>query len=163
MKSINKTLALIALASSSAAFAASDFDTLDVDGNGVISQSEASVDAKLMSMLSELDTDQNGELSKQEFSKHNPKLLKFWELKLPHYLNDLRNTHYENITQNICTYRSCFFVSSFAASDFDTLDTDGNGAISQSEASVDAKLMSMFSELDTDQNGELSKEEFSKA
>ncbi|TMS60003.1 calmodulin, partial [Pseudoalteromonas sp. S3173] len=35
--------------------------------------------------------------------------------------------------------------------------------ISQSEASVDAKLMSMFSELDTDQNGELSKEEFSKA
>ena len=69
MKSINKTLALIALASSSAAFAASDFDKLDVDGNGVISQSEASVDAKLMSMFSELDTDQNGELSKQEFSK----------------------------------------------------------------------------------------------
>ncbi|WP_368485187.1 EF-hand domain-containing protein [Pseudoalteromonas sp. SD03] len=69
MKSINKTLALIALASSSVAFAASDFDTLDVDGNGAISQSEASVDAKLMSMFSELDTDQNGELSKQEFSK----------------------------------------------------------------------------------------------
>ncbi|TMP71242.1 EF-hand domain-containing protein, partial [Pseudoalteromonas sp. S1608] len=53
--------------------------------------------------------------------------------------------------------------AAFAASDFDTLDVDGNGAISQSEASVDAKLMSMFSELDTDQNGELSKEEFSKA
>ncbi|MEL0642545.1 calmodulin, partial [Pseudoalteromonas aliena] len=35
--------------------------------------------------------------------------------------------------------------------------------ISQAEASVDAKLMSMFSELDTDQNGELSKEEFSEA
>ena len=69
MKSINKTLALIALASSSAAFAASDFDTLDVDGNGAISQSEASVDAKLMSMFSELNTDQNGELSKEEFSK----------------------------------------------------------------------------------------------
>ncbi|TMP67995.1 calmodulin [Pseudoalteromonas sp. S1609] len=69
MKSINKTLALIALASSSAAFAASDFDTLDVDGNGAISQSEASVDAKLMSMFSELDTDQNGELSKAAFSK----------------------------------------------------------------------------------------------
>ncbi|NWL14900.1 calmodulin [Pseudoalteromonas sp. Scap03] len=69
MKSINKTLALIALASSSAAFAASDFDTLDVDGNGAISQSEASVDAKLMSLFSELDTDQNDELSKEEFSK----------------------------------------------------------------------------------------------
>lgn len=70
MKSINKTLALIALVSSSAAFAASDFDTLDVDGDGVISQSEAAADAKLMSMFSELDTDQNGELSKEEFSKY---------------------------------------------------------------------------------------------
>ncbi|ATG59620.1 MULTISPECIES: EF-hand domain-containing protein [Pseudoalteromonas] len=69
MKRINKTLALIALASSSAAFAGSDFNTLDVDGNGAISQAEASVDAKLMSMFSELDTDQNGELSKEEFSK----------------------------------------------------------------------------------------------
>ena len=69
MKSINKTLALIAIASSSAAFAATDFDTLDVDGSGTISQAEASVDAKLMSMFSELDTDQNGELSKEEFSK----------------------------------------------------------------------------------------------
>ncbi|WP_372860476.1 calmodulin, partial [Pseudoalteromonas sp.] len=47
MKTLHKTFALIALASSSAAFAASDFDTLDVDGNGAISQSEASVDAKL--------------------------------------------------------------------------------------------------------------------
>jgi len=69
MKILHKTFALIALASSSAAFAASDFDTLDTDGNGAISQSEASVDAKLMSMFSELDTDQNGELSKEELSK----------------------------------------------------------------------------------------------
>ena len=69
MKSINKTLALIALASSSAAFAATDFDTLDVDGSGTISKSEASIDAKLMSMFSELDADQDGELSKAEFSE----------------------------------------------------------------------------------------------
>jgi len=69
MKTLNKALALVALASSSAAFAATDFDTLDVDGNGTISQAEASVDAKLMSMFSELDTDQNGELSKEEFSE----------------------------------------------------------------------------------------------
>jgi Ca2+-binding EF-hand superfamily protein len=69
MKTLNKALALMVIASSSAAFAATDFNTLDVDGSGTISQSEASVDAKLMSMFSELDTDQNGELSKEEFSK----------------------------------------------------------------------------------------------
>ncbi|KPH57001.1 calmodulin [Pseudoalteromonas porphyrae] len=69
MNTLNKALALIALASSSVAFAATDFDTLDVDGNGAISQSEASVDAELMGKFTELDIDQNGELSKEEFSK----------------------------------------------------------------------------------------------
>jgi len=69
MKKFTKTLALIALASSSAAFAMADFDTLDVDGNGVISQSEAAVDATLSSQFNELDKDGNGELSKQEFSE----------------------------------------------------------------------------------------------
>ena len=42
MKTVNKTLALIALVSSSAAFAATDFDTLDVDGNGELSKQEFS-------------------------------------------------------------------------------------------------------------------------
>ncbi|KPH93116.1 calmodulin [Pseudoalteromonas porphyrae] len=69
MNTLNKTLALIAFASSSAAFAATDFDTLDVDGNGVISQQEASVDATISAKFAELDTDQNGELSKEEFSQ----------------------------------------------------------------------------------------------
>ena len=49
MKTFQSTLVLMALASSSAAFAATDFDTLDVDGNGAISQAEASVDAELLS------------------------------------------------------------------------------------------------------------------
>lgn len=69
MNTVNKTLALMVLVSSSAVFAMSDFETLDVNGDGVISQSEASVDAELMSKFSELDTDGNGELSKEEFSK----------------------------------------------------------------------------------------------
>ncbi|NNG45058.1 calmodulin [Pseudoalteromonas sp. NEC-BIFX-2020_002] len=69
MNTLNKTLALIAFASSSVAFAATDFDTLDVDGNGVISQQEASVDATISAKFAELDTDQNGELSKEEFSQ----------------------------------------------------------------------------------------------
>ena len=69
MKTFKSSLVLIALASSSVAFAATDFDTLDVDGNGAISQAEASVDASLISKFKELDTDQNGELSKDEFSR----------------------------------------------------------------------------------------------
>jgi Ca2+-binding EF-hand superfamily protein len=69
MKTVQSTLVLMALASSSAAFAATDFDTLDVDGNGAISQAEASVDAELLEQFQELDIDQNGELSKTEFSK----------------------------------------------------------------------------------------------
>ena len=68
MKTLHKTFALIALASSSEAFAASDFDTLDADGNGVISQSEAAVNADLTAAFTELDTDGNGELSKAEFA-----------------------------------------------------------------------------------------------
>ena len=68
MKTLHKTLALLALATSSAAFAA-DFDTLDVNGDGAISQSEASVSETLMSQFKELDTDGNGELSKEEYSK----------------------------------------------------------------------------------------------
>ena len=69
MNTVNKTLALVALVSSSAAFAATDFETLDVNDDGAISQSEASVDATLMSQFKELDTDGNGELSEEEFAK----------------------------------------------------------------------------------------------
>ncbi|WP_166376737.1 calmodulin [Pseudoalteromonas sp. Z9A4] len=69
MKTFQSTLVLMALASSSAAFAATDFDTLDVDGNGAISLAEASVDAKLLGQFEELDTNQDGELSEDEFSK----------------------------------------------------------------------------------------------
>jgi len=69
MNTLKKAVALIALASSSAAFAATNFDTRDVDGNGAISQSEASVDSALLSQFKILDTDGNGELSKEEFAK----------------------------------------------------------------------------------------------
>ncbi|MGO3299763.1 MAG: calmodulin [Pseudoalteromonas sp.] len=69
MQTIKSTLVLMALASSSTAFAKTDFDTFDADGDGVISQAEASIDTELMSQFTELDTDQNSELSKGEFYK----------------------------------------------------------------------------------------------
>ena len=68
MKILHKTLALIALASSSAAFAAVDFDSFDTDGDGVISQTEAQANPQLAQIFDELDADGNGELSKEEFA-----------------------------------------------------------------------------------------------
>ncbi|KAA1164597.1 calmodulin [Pseudoalteromonas fuliginea] len=70
MKHLNKALALIAIASSSVVFAASDFNSLDIDGSGTISPSEAAVDTDLMSEFIELDTDGSGELSKEEFANY---------------------------------------------------------------------------------------------
>ncbi|NWL15887.1 calmodulin [Pseudoalteromonas sp. Scap03] len=70
MKKLQSTLVLMALASSSAVFASTDFETLDVDGSGAISQAEASVAAELMEQFAELDGDGNGELSKDEFSAY---------------------------------------------------------------------------------------------
>ena len=69
MKKAQSTLVLMALASSSAAFAVTDFDTLDKDGRGTLSPLEASADAELMSQFTKLDTDKNNELSKSEFDK----------------------------------------------------------------------------------------------
>ena len=68
MKTLHKTLALIALASSSAAFAAVDFDSFDTDGDGVISQTEAQTNKQLTQLFDDLDLDGNGELSKEEFA-----------------------------------------------------------------------------------------------
>ncbi|MBH0058236.1 calmodulin [Pseudoalteromonas sp. SWXJZ94C] len=70
MKTLQSTLVLMALASSSAVFASTDFDTLDVDGSGTISQAEASVDADLLALFPELDVDGDDELSKEEFSEY---------------------------------------------------------------------------------------------
>ncbi|MGO3299765.1 MAG: calmodulin [Pseudoalteromonas sp.] len=69
MKTLNKTLALVALVSSSAAFAAVDFASFDADSDGVISQTEAQVNQQLVQIFDDLDVDGNGELSKEEFSK----------------------------------------------------------------------------------------------
>ena len=125
MKHLNKALALIVLASSSAAFAASDFDSLDIDGSGTISPSEAAVDTDLMAEFIELDTDGSGELSKEEFA---------------------------NLASSSAAYAAVDFASFDADGDgaitmeeakvnpqlvkiFDDLDTDGNGEISKEEFS----------------------------
>lgn len=66
---MKKFIALLALASSSAAFAAVDFNSFDANGDGVISKTEAQANAQLARLFDKLDTDKDGELSQQEFSK----------------------------------------------------------------------------------------------
>lgn len=68
MTKLSKAFALMALVSSSAAFAASDFNSLDTDGSGLISPSEAAADSELIAAFIELDADYSGDLSKQEFA-----------------------------------------------------------------------------------------------
>ena len=69
MKTLNKALALIVLATSSTAFAAVNFDSFDKDGDGVITKTEAQANSQLVQLFDKLDTDGSGELSKEEFSK----------------------------------------------------------------------------------------------
>ncbi|WP_409424264.1 EF-hand domain-containing protein [Pseudoalteromonas sp. RW-H-Ap-1] len=69
MKTLNTTLAVLVLASSSAAYAAVDFASFDSNGDGVISQQEAASNKQLMNIFDDLDTDGNGELSKEEFAR----------------------------------------------------------------------------------------------
>ena len=68
MRTRNKALAFIALATSSTVFAAVNFDSFDKDGDGVITKNEAQANSQLVRLFDKLDTDGNGELSKEEFS-----------------------------------------------------------------------------------------------
>ncbi|ASM52386.1 hypothetical protein PNIG_a0025 [Pseudoalteromonas nigrifaciens] len=53
-------------------------------------------------------------------------------------------------------------AAAYAAVDFASFDTNGDGVISQQEAAANTQLVKIFDQLDTDGNGELSKEEFAK-
>ncbi|ALS31427.1 MULTISPECIES: EF-hand domain-containing protein [Pseudoalteromonas] len=53
-------------------------------------------------------------------------------------------------------------AAAYAAVDFASFDTNGDGVISQQEAATNTQLVKIFDQLDTDGNGELSKEEFAK-
>lgn len=71
MNTFSKTIALAAITCSSSVFAfeALDFSTLDANDDGVISLVEAKEDSELFNQFVKRDTDQNGELSKEEYSK----------------------------------------------------------------------------------------------
>lgn len=69
MKTLNTAFTILVLASSSAAYAAVDFSSFDANEDGVISMEEAQVNSQLVKIFKQLDTDGNGELSKEEFSK----------------------------------------------------------------------------------------------
>ena len=54
-------------------------------------------------------------------------------------------------------------ASENALPDFATLDTNGDGAISNEESREQSWVASRFGELDGDKNGKLSKDEYKKA
>lgn len=59
---------MFAVLSSFSVMALDAFAALDEDKNGVISLEEAKVNPSLLAKYKELDKDNNGELSKKEFS-----------------------------------------------------------------------------------------------
>ena len=69
---MSKKLLLVALAVlvSSVVIASDAFTTLDVDNSGTISMAEAGALPSLADLWEALDSDGNGELSVEEFSKY---------------------------------------------------------------------------------------------
>ena len=63
-------LAALAATSTLAADARPGFESLDKNGDGKISLSEASNDDALFVAFKSLDTNKDGELTREEFSKH---------------------------------------------------------------------------------------------
>ena len=68
MKRITNSLAMLTLMTTSAAFAVTPFAELDLDKNGVLSMQEAAADSTLAEKFSELDTNQDGQLSEAEYN-----------------------------------------------------------------------------------------------
>lgn len=119
-------LLLSSVVAASAAFAAADFQSLDKDGDGNISQSEAKTEKTLSSKFSQYDVDKDKVLSKQEFQV------------------------YEQQQQ----------AQAGKVKDFQALDKDSDGNISQSEAKAEKTLSSKFSQYDVDKDKVLSKQEY---
>jgi Ca2+-binding EF-hand superfamily protein len=68
--SVPALLAALAATSALAADAKPSFESLDKNGDGKISLSEASSDDALFVAFKSLDTNKDGELTREEFSKY---------------------------------------------------------------------------------------------
>ncbi|MDO6446645.1 EF-hand domain-containing protein [Colwellia sp. 1_MG-2023] len=68
MKNLTTMLSVVVMLVSINAYAGSDFEKYDLDGNGVISESEAQSNSALAEQFKKLDANGDGELSKEEFA-----------------------------------------------------------------------------------------------
>ena len=143
MKLINLTLASLLLATSAfAANMADDFNTIDANGDGVITPSEMataqreSLDAQNDGIMNLLDKDGNGSVSNEEYMTFYGKLA-------------TGDKELEQVKQQ-----------------FNNLDKDGSGDISANElgsfreGSLDRENTEFFQAVDTDKDGQISKKEY---
>jgi hypothetical protein len=87
-----KQIFITAIAFSSALAQAGDqFSLLDIDGNGTLSQEEASALPELAAKWEELDVDANGALTVEEFSRFKPEVKGMGEaVKMQEKLSDTK-------------------------------------------------------------------------
>lgn len=102
------------------------FEEIDTDGNGEISQAE--MQAQKAARFSAADTNGDGKLSLEEMQAN---------------------------AQSRMAKRMAKMI--------ERLDTDGDGALNESELSQRGNRGDMFARLDSDESGGISKEEFEKA
>jgi Ca2+-binding EF-hand superfamily protein len=131
--------------------ASTGFQHYDIDGNGVISRQEAAKYKPLKANFKTLDTNQDGVISPDEFNA----ALTF--LQVPPHFN-----HYDVNGDGVITENEACKAGGDLCDNCDRVDSDGDDNVSKSEfraARVNLLKGVPFSSIDTDGDGVISQQE----